>query len=206
MRGRIADWKDDRGFGFIEPESGGQRLFFHISGTYGAARPIVGTEVLYELSKSPDGRLRAVSVAPVAARLAQKRSNPAQIKSEGKWQQPKWLWIPAILVFPMLWWLTKVGKAPLALLWIFGGASVLTYIFYWLDKRAAESGTWRTSEQTLQMCALFCGWPGALLAQRILPHKSSKWSFQRDFWVMVVVNIIAVTILSLLVSSPFFER
>lgn len=204
MRGRIVDWKDDRGFGFIEPETGGPRLFFHISGTYGTARPIVGTEVLYELSRSPDGRLRAVSVAPLAAKVAQRRTIPAQNVAKEKWRQPDWLWIPAILVFPALWWLVTLGKLPLNLFWIFSGVSILTFILYWQDKWAAKRETRRTPERTLQMCALCCGWPGALLAQRLFKHKSSKASFQRVFWVMVVVNIIAVTVLSTSPSSPFY--
>jgi uncharacterized membrane protein YsdA (DUF1294 family) len=32
------------------------------------------------------------------------------------------------------------------------------------------------------------GWPGALAAQRLLRHKSSKQEFQTVFWVTVVVN------------------
>jgi uncharacterized membrane protein YsdA (DUF1294 family)/cold shock CspA family protein len=199
VRGRIADWKDDRGFGFIEPESGGPRLFFHISGTYGTARPIVGTEVYYEISRSSDGKLRAVSVAPVGVGLNRKRTVPIKSPAKGKLRQPKWLWIPAVLVFPLLWWLVKIGRVPLALLFIFSGMSVLTFLLYRLDKSAAKREAQRTPEQTLQMCALFCGWPGALLAQQIFRHKSSKVSFQRVFWGLVVVNILAVLILS---SSP----
>lgn len=46
MRGRISDWKDDRGFGFTEPELGGERVFFHIGGvSRGAPRPFVGALV-----------------------------------------------------------------------------------------------------------------------------------------------------------------
>jgi uncharacterized membrane protein YsdA (DUF1294 family) len=38
------------------------------------------------------------------------------------------------------------------------------------------------------MIALFGGWPGALVAQRVLRHKSSKASFQVTFWATVLIN------------------
>jgi uncharacterized membrane protein YsdA (DUF1294 family) len=46
----------------------------------------------------------------------------------------------------------------------------------------------RTLENVLQVCALLGGWPGALLAQQVFRHKSSKRSFQVVFWITVVVN------------------
>lgn len=65
MRGRIAVWNDDRGYGFINPDAGGDRLFFHISGMVrGASRPSVGDSVTYEMSTAPNGKSRAVSVRP----------------------------------------------------------------------------------------------------------------------------------------------
>ena len=33
MKGKICQWKDEKGFGFIQPENGGEKLFFHISFT-----------------------------------------------------------------------------------------------------------------------------------------------------------------------------
>ena len=33
------------------------------------------------------------------------------------------------------------------------------------------------------------GWPGGLLAQQWLRHKTSKRSFQQMFWVTVVANV-----------------
>ncbi|PKO61660.1 MAG: DUF1294 domain-containing protein, partial [Betaproteobacteria bacterium HGW-Betaproteobacteria-17] len=47
---------------------------------------------------------------------------------------------------------------------------------------------WRTQESTLHLFALAGGWPGALAAQKLLRHKSSKPSFQFVFWVTVILN------------------
>jgi uncharacterized membrane protein YsdA (DUF1294 family) len=43
-------------------------------------------------------------------------------------------------------------------------------------------------EQLLQLLALFGGWPGALLAQQYLRHKSNKKPFLWVFWCCVILN------------------
>jgi uncharacterized membrane protein YsdA (DUF1294 family) len=44
----------------------------------------------------------------------------------------------------------------------------------------------------LLLLGLFCGWPGGLLAQRLLRHKSSKTSFQVKFGLTVLLNVALV--------------
>lgn len=80
------------------------------------------------------------------------------------------------------------GRLPAAVLLLYLGASMIAFAAYWLDKSAARRGTWRTAESTLHLFGLAGGWPGALLAQRVFRHKTSKAQFQRVFWVTVVVN------------------
>ncbi|MFO1495010.1 MAG: cold shock and DUF1294 domain-containing protein [Lysobacterales bacterium] len=196
MRGRIVDWKDDRGFGFIEPESGGARIFFHLSETYGSARPSVGTEVMYEISKGPDGRLRATGVAPIGVGPVRRRSEPRELRSRNRVSQPRWLRTVPLLALGVIAGLALLGKIPWWILWVFCGMSLWTFGLYGWDKLAAKDGRWRTPEDTLHACALFGGWPGAMLAQQIFKHKSSKASFQAVFWTTVVVNIVGVVILS----------
>lgn len=81
-----------------------------------------------------------------------------------------------------------VGCLPLAVVGLYAGASLLAFVIYAQDKAAAQGGRWRTAENTLHMIALFGGWPGALLAQRVLRHKSSKASFLVTFWATVLIN------------------
>jgi uncharacterized membrane protein YsdA (DUF1294 family) len=80
----------------------------------------------------------------------------------------------------------------LAIVLLYLIASVLTFIVYANDKAAAMSGRWRTRERTLHLLSLAGGWPGALVAQRVLRHKGRKASFQIVFWLTVIVNCAVV--------------
>jgi uncharacterized membrane protein YsdA (DUF1294 family) len=68
-------------------------------------------------------------------------------------------------------------------------ASAACFALYAMDKAAARAGRWRTSENTLLLMGLACGWPGAALAQQWLRHKSSKPSFRALYWATVAVNV-----------------
>ena len=79
---------------------------------------------------------------------------------------------------------------------VYGIASVVCFIVYALDKSAARAGRWRIAERTLLMLGLCCGWPGAIVAQHWLRHKSAKPSFRRLFWVTVAVNVAGLAALA----------
>ncbi|HEY9276879.1 MAG TPA: DUF1294 domain-containing protein [Methylotenera sp.] len=81
-----------------------------------------------------------------------------------------------------------MGNLPLLFLLVYLVASSITFIAYAWDKSAAKNDRWRTQENTLHLLSLVGGWPGALVAQKTLRHKSRKQSFQFTFWVTVVIN------------------
>lgn len=95
--------------------------------------------------------------------------------------------------------LAAAGLLPRALPGLFLGASVITWLLYWRDKRAAQAGRDRTPETTLHTWALAGGWPGALLAQQQFRHKTSKLAFRRVFYLTVALNL---ALLALLASPP----
>ncbi|RQO35816.1 DUF1294 domain-containing protein [Herminiimonas sp. KBW02] len=66
--------------------------------------------------------------------------------------------------------------------------SLLSFAAYAIDKSAARKGTWRISENNLHVLDFLGGWPGGFVAQRMLRHKTSKASFQRIYWVTVVLH------------------
>ncbi|TWU55620.1 DUF1294 domain-containing protein [Rubripirellula reticaptiva] len=71
-------------------------------------------------------------------------------------------------------------------------ASLVTAWLYARDKRAAGRNDRRTPENTLLIWSLVGGWPGGLIASRLLRHKTYKMSYRIRFVACVIVNV-AVT-------------
>jgi len=68
-------------------------------------------------------------------------------------------------------------------------ASLACFALYAHDKAAARRGDRRTPERHLLLLGLAGGWPGALLAQQWLRHKTVKRPFRQLFWLTVAVNV-----------------
>lgn len=65
----------------------------------------------------------------------------------------------------------------------------VTFLAYYIDKRAAVRGEWRIPERNLHALELLGGWSGALLAQKILHHKNKKKSYQAEFVFVLIMQI-----------------
>lgn len=89
-----------------------------------------------------------------------------------------------------------IWKLPLWVGGFYFVLSVATFVVYAADKSAATSRSWRTPESTLHALALAGGWPGALLAQQFLRHKSTKPEFRQVFWATVLVNVGGLVLLA----------
>jgi uncharacterized membrane protein YsdA (DUF1294 family) len=103
----------------------------------------------------------------------------------------------ALALFAALIGLTVARKLHMAVPVAYLLMSILTFLAYGSDKSSAEQDLRRTPEATLHYMALFGGWPGAWIAQRVFRHKSKKTDFQNTFWLTVIVNC---TILYLLTT------
>ena len=178
-QGRITTWRDDKGFGFITPNGGGDQIFLHISSFSNRQRRPEGNElVTYELTVDGKRRPQAKSVAFVGDR-------PAPSKATGQSNIPT-LFAVCFLLFVIA--AVIGGRLPASVLALYLVASIVSFFAYAFDKSAARQNQWRTQEGTLHLFALIGGWPGALAAQRLLRHKSAKTSFQAIFWITVVLN------------------
>jgi uncharacterized membrane protein YsdA (DUF1294 family) len=92
--------------------------------------------------------------------------------------------------------ITWVWRLPLWVGGIYLLVSAVCFGLYALDKSAAQSGNRRIPESTLLAAGLFGGWPGGLVAQQLLRHKSSKASFQSQFWITVIFNVCGLVYLA----------
>ena len=186
-KGRITEWRDERGFGFVTPMAGGAPVFIHIrSFTRRARRPVGNELVTYALKKDRKGRLQGVDVRFSGQRArAASKSKSVHGRRSGS---PLFvvLFVGAVAATALL------GRLPLVVPVVYIGTSLLTFSVYAWDKAAAQNNRWRTPESHLHILALACGWPGALLAQQVLRHKSSKQPFRIVCWMTVLLNCTAL--------------
>lgn len=67
IKGKVSQWNDEKGFGFIEVEGHKTRVFFHVSSLKNRQhRPVAGELVAFTAVKDQQGRLKANSVALLA--------------------------------------------------------------------------------------------------------------------------------------------
>ena len=187
-QGTITEWRDEQGFGFVTTHGGTQRVFAHIKAfADGSRRPTVGQIVSFEQVTDSTGRLRAASIQFPARQTSQRR----QVQSRERQPSAFKTWL-TFFFFVFLGIAVIRLNLSFYILAIYFGLSLLTFFIYAGDKSAAEARRWRTSENTLHLFALLGGWPGALLAQNWLRHKSKKTSFQAMFWLTVILNCSAL--------------
>jgi uncharacterized membrane protein YsdA (DUF1294 family)/cold shock CspA family protein len=194
--GTLKSWNDERGFGFIAPMLGGQEIFVHIKAfETGLGRPQIGQLLTFEIETSAEGKKRAKNVQVVrAARTNTRKRND----SPARWGTASYFAIPAFLlvylVVAILW------RVPNWVAGLYLAASAACFVAYAMDKSAATAGRWRISEGNLILLGLVGGWPGAIVAQQILRHKSNKASFRSAFWGSVTLNVFGF----LAFCSPLF--
>jgi uncharacterized membrane protein YsdA (DUF1294 family)/cold shock CspA family protein len=183
--GTLTKWNDDRGYGFITVNDHSKPIFVHISEFEpSGSRPSVGAGVQFDIVTDALGRTKAVTVhrkGRVARVVTPAGSSGYVILAafvalfvavDIRWPLPPWVYV------------------------VYLGMSVIAYTLYALDKRAAMQGGWRTPEATLLLAGFLGGWPGAVVAQLTLRHKTRKRAFRLAFWSTVFFNVLVFVLLA----------
>jgi len=182
-KGKIASWNDDKGYGFIAPLEGGDQVFVHISAFSNRnRRRAIHDVVSFGLSTDKQGRPCASNATLAGDKLKEKaphKSNPVAI-------------LFAVLFLCGVGVSFLAGTLPRTIVVAYATLSLITYLAYARGKWAARTGRWRTQEVTLHLLGLAGGWPGALIAQQTLRHKSKKGSFRAALWFTVILNCSAL--------------
>jgi uncharacterized membrane protein YsdA (DUF1294 family) len=126
------------------------------------------------------------------------RLTPTRSRHEPESRPPASLieYFAATGFFAVLLVLVATAVLPGAVVGLYLVVSVLAFATYAQDKAAAQSHKRRIPEATLHMLALLGGWPGALVAQAALRHKTRKQPFRTIFFVVVGLNCVLLFVLA----------
>lgn len=200
-QGRLIEWFDDKGYGFIQPNDPDKdRVFLHIKDfARPGPRPIVGCALDYQVILDERGRYRAQQVVYLKASQVKPRadvvSKPPQ-RPAAKRPAMQILCVAYILVLAVL---TLTGLLHGLLLLLISLMNALSYWLYAQDKEAAQLGHRRIPEQSLHLVSVLGGWPAAWLAQEKMRHKTQKQPFRKIYFCTIGLNILLI----LWFISPF---
>ena len=183
LKGKLIKWNEDKAFGFIAPNGGGDHVFIHKAALSNRNRiPKVNDIITFSLSKDKQGRYCADEATFSGEKLKKKQAK----------QVNKFSIYLSVIFLALISTAYFLGHVPQKLVLVYFGASAITFLAYAFDKSKAQRGAWRTPESTLHMFALIGGWPGAAVAQQVLRHKSQKREFRVGFWSTVLANSAAL--------------
>lgn len=177
MRGIVVKFDATRGFGFIrcEESAHSKDAFVHISNVQDGVTLEVGQTVIFDLEQAEKG--------PVALRVI-----------AGPKQKSPWAWFgmaATILIAVSMLGITKVWPSWQGAYLI--SINLATIFFYFYDKRVAGHPEYiRVPEMILHALALLGGTPAAFLSQYFFRHKTIKGSFRIVFWIIFVIQIMAI--------------
>jgi len=199
-QGRLVEWFDEKGYGFIQPNDASKdRVFLHIKDfARQGPRPIVGCALEYTVLLDGDGRYRAQQVTYLKA--SQTKKNVSKLKlSKQPAQKLKPMQIACVGYILALAVFTIVGLLSGMVLLFISIINAITYWMYAQDKEAALQGNRRVPEQALHVLSFLGGWPTAWLAQEKLRHKTQKQPFRKIYFCTIALNILLI----LWLISPF---
>lgn len=102
IEGTLKQWNDDRGFGFIAPNTGGPEVFVHISAfPRDGIRPRIGERLSFEIETGTDGRKQAQRLlCPERTTVGRTQQPPRSSRRKTSHTGPSWFGrlLPALLI------------------------------------------------------------------------------------------------------------
>lgn len=171
IQGTIAQWDQNKGYGYIAVENQDTQIRFHISDLANASQiPSVSEPVVFRLGADSNGMMRAIEIQrPVVFNFSLAIA----------------IWFCSALVGSVV-----LLDFPLVACMFYLAISTVTYTVYAFDKHAKLTGAWRVPEITFHVLNLMGGWIGALFAQSFMHHKYNDIGFKFLFWTTLVLNIL----------------
>lgn len=194
-QGRLVEWHDEQGYGFIQGISDPkhQRVFLHIkSFQRSGPRPIQGCVVEYDLGLDNQSRPQAINVSYVKAGQVHAKQNISSVSKQNKKVAWHPMYIAMLIYWVALFVLSSFGKLPALSLMIIMLINAYTYWLYQKDKQAALNGDFRISEQHLLLMNVLGGWTAAWYARQNFRHKTQKQPFKTYFALSIVFNIVLI--------------
>jgi uncharacterized membrane protein YsdA (DUF1294 family)/cold shock CspA family protein len=189
FRGKLISWKDDKGFGFIQPEDGSKEIFLHISALDATRRPKSGDIIYYDLAPGQRGKVQAVNARIEGVPFATPEPSPSSSTTHSA-KIFGWLAVSGAFLFCFI---SAMYHPMFGINALFVAAytvlNLLTFAMYWIDKDAAMRQRWRIPEMTLHGLEFLGGWFGGFIAQQVLRHKTVKASYQFLFWSIVTLHV-----------------
>lgn len=177
--GKIVDWDSASNSGYALAKAGGSRVFIEAKDFEDSGyKAVIGQQIKFEISEPKRGKPIGKSIQFVGPKIAKRKLPILGL-----------VWGAIVTIAGLIGWLLISQALPKALIIYYGAVSVISFISYYIDKRAARKDLWRIRERTLQLWSMLGGWPGALLAQGMFRHKIRKLSFMVIFWGIVGLHL-----------------
>ena len=203
-RGKLEDWIDQRGFGFIRRPDG-TKLYVHMKSIgKSTERPKIGDNLEYTVSPGKDGRPVATDVIYVAAPPP---PPPPPLLDEHSHAPHTVLGIAsrvfgAAVILALLSANIFMDRLPVwvAALYLIGGGA--SFMLYRNDKMAAIEHGWRRPEIRMHLVDLTFGIVGGLFAQHVFRHKTYKPTFVYITALITALHVLTLGLIMFGVYAP----
>lgn len=203
-RGKLEDWLDHRGFGFIRRPDG-SKLYVHMKSIgKSTERPKAGEWLEYTVTPGKDGRPVASDVNFVGAPTP---PPPPPLLDERSHAPHTVLGVAsrvfgAAVILALLIGCIFTHRLPVwvTVLYLIGGAA--SFMLYRNDKIAAIEHGWRRPEIRMHLVDLTFGIVGGLFAQHVFRHKTYKPSFVYITALITTLHVLTLGLILFGIYAP----